>query len=128
MLTPEGDVAFNLSLKISPDALRDLLIKERLSNDSELILKVKRPDYLGDSMWDFKLGDHPIQAKIVDRDWLKGFQEREIDVRPGDAIRAIVRQTIYYGYDAEVVYEHHEVLRIMNVITITLPNQTDFGG
>ena len=107
--------------------MRDLLIKESLTNDSELILKVKRPDYLGESMWDFKLGDHPVQAKIVDREWLQKFQDRKIDVRPGDAIKAIVRQTIHYGYNAEIVYQHNEVLKVLNVITIIPPTQSWLG-
>jgi len=28
--------------------------------------------------------------KILDSDWLKAFQNREIDIRPGDSIRAEV--------------------------------------
>ena len=127
LITSEGEAAFNLVLKLSPDSLRDLLIKESLTNDSELILKVKRPDYLGESMWDFKLGDHPVQAKIVDREWLQKFQERKVDVRPGDAIKALVRQTIHYGYNAEIVYQHNEVLKVLNVITITPPTQSLLG-
>jgi hypothetical protein len=127
LLTPDGEVPFNLTLKISPDSLRELLVKESLSNDSELILKIKKPDYLGESMWDFKLGDHPMQAKIVDREWLTNFQERKVDVRPGDAIRAMVRQTIHYGFNAEVVYQHYEVLRVMQVVPTFEPKQGLLG-
>jgi hypothetical protein len=87
LITSDGEVAFNLSFKMSPDSLRDLLVKETVTNEFVLILKVKRSDYLGESMWDFKLGEHPIQAKIIDQNWLKDFQERRIDVRPGDALR-----------------------------------------
>jgi hypothetical protein len=118
LLTPDGEANFNLSLNISPDSLRDLLVKESVSNDATLILKVKRPDYLGESMWDFKLGDHPLQAKIVDLEWLLSFQERKVDVRPGDAIRAVVRQTIHYGYEAQVVYEHNEIIQVLDVIAV----------
>ena len=124
LLTPDGEAAFNLSLKVSPEALRDLLVKETVTNESVLILKVKRPDYLGESMWDFKLGEHPLQAKIIDVQWLQEFQERRIDVRPGDAIKAVVRQTIYYGHEAEVVYEHNEITEVLGVIAIVLPNQS----
>lgn len=118
LMTSEGEANFNLALKVSPESLLALLIKERLTHDSVMILKVKRPDYLGDSMWDFKFGDHPIQAKIRNREWLRQFQERQIDVRPGDAIRAIVRQSIDYGYDADVIATHHEVVDVIEVIPI----------
>jgi hypothetical protein len=128
LITSDGDAAFNLSLKVSLDSLRELLVKESVSNDSTLILKVKRPDYLGDSMWDFKLGDHPLQAKILDREWLKRFQERHVDVRPGDALRAIIRQTIHYGFDAEIVYQQNEILKVLDVIAILMPSQTKLLG
>jgi hypothetical protein len=75
-------------------------------------------------MWDFKLGEHPLQAKIIDANWLADFQERRIDVRPGDAIRARVLQTIHYGYDAEIVYEHNEIVEVLDVIALHLPRQS----
>jgi hypothetical protein len=128
LITSEGEAAFNLALKLSPDSLRDLLIKESLTNDSELIIKVKRPDYLGESMWDFKLGDHPIQAKIVDWEWLQNFQDRKVDVGHIADIKALGRQRIYYGFNAEIVYQHNEVLKVLNVITITPPKQSSLLG
>lgn len=123
LITPEGEASFNLTLKIVPESLRALLTKESLSNESVVILKVKRPDYLGQSMWDFKLGDHPIQARISDTNWLTDFQSRKTDVRPGDALRAKVQQTISYGFDAEVIGETWEVVEVLEVITVLPPNQ-----
>lgn len=118
LMTPDGEANFNMVLKVSPDSLLDLLIKESLTNESVMILKVKRPDYLGESMWDFKLGEHPLQAKILDRKWLADFQGRNVDVRPGDAIRAKVSHTINYGYDAEVVSERYEVMEVLEVTAL----------
>jgi hypothetical protein len=109
LMTPDGEANFNMVLKVSPDSLLDLLIKESLTNESVMILKVKRPDYLGESMWDFKLGEHPLQAKILDRN---------VDVRPGDAIRAKVSHTINYGYGAEVVSERYEVMEVLEVTAL----------
>jgi len=93
-----------------------------------MILKVKRPDYLGESRWDFKFGDHPFHAKILHVDWLADFQARKIDVRPGDALRAMVRQTINYGFDADVISESNEILEILEVITLVPPNQPPLLG
>lgn len=123
LMTPDGEANFNLTLKVSPESLLSLLVKEKLTHDSVMILKVKRPDYLGDSMWDLKFGDHPIQAKISDREWLGRFQDRQIDVRPGDAIKAIVRQIVDYGYDAEVIAQHYEVVDVLEVIPLHHPRQ-----
>lgn len=128
LITPDGEVPFNLSLKVAPESLRALLTKESLSNESVMILKVKRPDYLGQSMWDFKLGDHPLQARVSDTKWLGDFQSRKIDVRPGDALRARVRQTISYGFDAEAIAESWELLEVLEVITVMPPNQVPLLG
>ena len=123
LMTPDGEAHFNLMLRVSPDALRDLLVKERITNELPMILKVKRPDYLGESMWDFKFGEHPIQAKILDVEWLSTFQQRKIHVRPGDAIRATVWHTVEYGFDAEVVREHYEITKVLEVIEASFHNQ-----
>jgi hypothetical protein len=128
LITPEGEANFNLSLRVSPDSLYALIVKESLTNESTLILKVKRPDYLGDSMWDFKLGEHPLSAKILDHNWLRRFQERNIDVRPGDAIRARVHQTIDYGYAAEVIAEHYEIIEVLGIITLVVQEQRRLLG
>jgi hypothetical protein len=47
-------VPFNQSLRIDEVEMTDLLAIRRLSNDSELIFKVKKPDFLGSFMWEFR--------------------------------------------------------------------------
>jgi hypothetical protein len=123
LMTPDGEAKFNLTLKVSPDSLRDLIVKESLTHESVMILKVKRPDYLGEAMWDFKFGEHPLQAKILDLNWLAAFQSRKVDVRPGDAIRAKVHHTTHYGFDAEVVFERAEIIQVLEVIALVPENQ-----
>lgn len=114
--TPEGTVPFNMGFAITPTSLRDLIVKESLSNEQTLIIKVKKPDYLGASMWEFRYGQHAIEAKIVDVEWLRKFQNREIDVRPQDALRATVNVVTYYGYDGEVVDTDYQIFRVLQVI------------
>ncbi|MGA9529712.1 MAG: hypothetical protein WBS24_16480 [Terriglobales bacterium] len=128
LITPDGEAKFNLSLRASPESLLALLVKESLTNESVLILKVKRPDYLGESMWDFKLGEHPLSAKIIDLNFLREFQGRRKDVRPGDAIRARVQTTIDYGYSAEVISEHYEIVEVIDVITLMPQDQPRLLG
>ncbi len=69
--------------------VEELLTREVIPSQTVLILKVKKPDYLGTSKWEFVF-EHAIEAKILDVDWLVRFQNRREDVRPGDAIRAEV--------------------------------------
>jgi len=86
-------------------------------------LKIKKPDFLGESMWDFKHGVRPIQARIVDTAWLQRFQQRKEDVRPGDALRVVVETDAKYGYDGEVVALHHRIIEVKAVIPAQNPNQ-----
>lgn len=70
-ITKEDTASFNLELEFAPKQIEDLLTKETLESKSVMILKVKKPDYLGDSKWDFKYYSHSIQVKILDLDWIK---------------------------------------------------------
>jgi len=121
-----GTAKFNLDLNISPENLEQLITREKVESESTMILKVKKPDYLGDSMWEFYY-DHVIDVKILDYDWLSKFQQRLIDVRPGDSIRAKVKTTISYGYDLTVIAKHYELIKVIEVIpNIQSGNQTSF--
>jgi hypothetical protein len=90
-VTPGGEVEMNLSIRWAPEDIEALAVAHTLRQPStELILAVKKPDYLGSSKWDLRHGKRTIQAKIEDEDWLRQFQGRGVDVRPGDALRCSV--------------------------------------
>ena len=109
---------FNMSLNFSPDSIEDMLTKEILSDNSTMILKVKKPDYLGTSMWDFKYGNRTIQAKILDKEWLIMFQKRKIDIRPGDSIKAKVETTVKYGHDNNVLNTSYDLVQIYEILPL----------
>jgi hypothetical protein len=99
MVTRDGDSAnFNLTLNISPQSLDGLLVREKISSEQVLILKIKKPDYLGQSKWELQFDDRIREAKILDDVWLRKFQSRDEDVRPGDAIKGLVRVEVSYGF------------------------------
>lgn len=123
-ITDEDKVGFNLDFKLVPESLEELLIKETISSENEMILKVKKPDYLGESMWEFRHGGKIIPAKILNAEWLVQFQSREIDIRPGDSIRAIVKITHKYDYNGELTGTSNEILDITEVIQVNSPKQT----
>lgn len=116
-ISDEGTVSINKNFDYDSEAVENLLTKETLSNKVEMILKVKKPDYLGESMWDFKHGDRAIQAKIIDINWLNDFHSRKFDIRPGDSLRAIVETQVKYGFSGEVVAVHNFISEIKEIIT-----------
>jgi hypothetical protein len=118
-----GEAHFNLKLGFSPADIEDLLTKEKIENTTQLILKVKKPDYLGHSMWDFKYDGKLISAKILHADWLCKFQKREIDIRPGDSMRTKLNTIVKYGYDNEVVGLSYEIKEVLEIVPMTVFEQ-----
>jgi hypothetical protein len=92
-----GESVLNLKFRLSSENIEDLLTRETIVKQGEKVLKIKKADYLGDSMWDFKHGQLTIQASIFDKGWLADFQSGKITILPGDSLRAIVRE--YYRFD-----------------------------
>lgn len=119
----EGTVSINKNFDYDSEMVEELLTKETLSNKKEMILKVKKPDYLGESMWDFKHGDRAIQAKIVDMKWLADFHLRKFDIRAGDSLRAILETQIKYGFSGEIVAVHNFITEVKEIITDSSPNE-----
>jgi hypothetical protein len=109
-------IGINASFKVVPETIEALLTRETLSSKSEMILMVKKPDYLGQSQWDFRHGTRPVIAKILDTAWLRQFQTRKVDVRPGDSLRADVEVVVKYGYDNEVVSIQYNIVHIKAVL------------
>jgi len=124
-LSSKDKVSFSIEKKtlsveynngFSIEAFEDVLTAKNLSTNNEMILKVKKPDYLGDSKWEFRHGKTSIPAKITDIDWLKKFQNREIDVRPKDAIKCMVNITTKYDADNEPLVVLYDIYKVIEII------------
>lgn len=117
MITRGGEVEMNLTLRWPIEDIEALAVARTLSQPAaEMILAVKKPDYLGTSKWDLRHGKRTIQAKIEDDEWLRRFQQRQIDVRPGDALRCEVRIEHLYGHDNELLMERYTILAVRDVL------------
>jgi len=111
------DYEFNLSVRIPIESIEELAVARTIQVPSvEMILPVKKPDYLGDSKWGLRHGKRNIEAKIEDDKWLRRFQARSIDVRPGDALRCHVRTEYLYGHDNELLTERYTVTEVLEVL------------
>lgn len=111
-----GDVDFNLTLYIAPETIEQLITAEELESVATMIMKVKKPDFLGSSQWEFRHGKGIFLATIADSDWLALFQDGAVPIVPGDAVRADVLTQVRYGFDGEVVATHHTVVKVHEVI------------
>lgn len=115
-ISSEGAVRIPQGLYIPTQTIENILTREKIESEAEMILRIKKPDYLGTSMWDVQFNNRTIQVKIMDLNWLNEFQTRKHDVRPGDSLRAKVLVEVSYGFDNNVVAEHYNVIRVIEVI------------
>jgi len=115
-LLNEESSSINLDLNISASQIEKILLGEVLENEQEMILKIKKPDYLGDSKWVFRHGKRTIEAKMNDLEWMQSFRRREIPVVPGDAFRAVIRSVTKYDFNGELLSEQISVQRVIEVI------------
>lgn len=115
--TAAGVHRIDQDVRWSPDQIEQLAVKDTITQPAAvMILAVKKPDYLGSSRWELRHGKRPVAAAISDKDWLQRFQNREVDVRPGDALKCEVVVELLYGFDNELISERFTVVRILDVL------------
>lgn len=112
----EGTVPFNRALRVVPEEMTKLLAARTVINTNEMILKVKKPDYLGSSMWEFRHEGHPLEAKIADTAWLTEFHKHGARVVPGSALRALVQIELSYDMENEALPARYTVLEVLEVL------------
>ena len=111
----DGCAVIDSGLTITDEDINNLLVERTIENTNELFLMVRKPDFLGETKWDFRFNRRTLSAPIVDRKWLSRFQSGEIDIRPGDALHVIMKETVSYDIRGEVVSEEHEIIQVKGV-------------
>jgi hypothetical protein len=115
IITNNGSATLDLSKKIAEP--RTLLLARKLVNHSaDMIFVVEMPDYQGSGQWQLKHGDTRTTAVSEPGTLLDKFYRRELDIRPGDAIRCKVDFETSYGPDHEVLAERYRIVEILEVL------------
>ncbi|AFZ23485.1 hypothetical protein Cylst_1183 [Cylindrospermum stagnale PCC 7417] len=122
-LTPKSNFLINQDFSISQEARDNLLVEKTIESESEMILKVKKPDYLGESKWEFKDNRRKVEAKISDLDWLNRFKQREVAIYPGDAVKAKVKTVSKYDSQGELISINYTIEKVIEVIPEPPKNQ-----
>lgn len=108
--------ALPTDLRLSSDDVEKLLTEEVLQSDSRTLLLIKKPDYLGNSRWEFRLDNRAIEARILDEPWLRRFREGHIPLRPGDALDVDLHSELLRGFEGNVVGTRYSVEYVHDVI------------
>lgn len=115
IVTNNGSAQLDLGKRIAEP--RTLLQARKLVNHSaEMIFLVEMPDYKGSGQWLLKHGGTRTTAIAEPGTLLDKFYRRELDIRPGDALRCKVDFETSYGPDHEVLAEHYRIVEIIEVL------------
>jgi hypothetical protein len=128
---PRGESAgISRALRMTQVDVERLTVAQAPSYDSEVILPVKKPDFIGESSWEFILANHAIEAKMLDFDWLEKFRKQRVPLLPGSMLRVTLRQSISVGFDQERLGTRYFIVKVHEVLNppdttslqLTLPN------
>ena len=115
IITNNGSAELDLSKRIADP--RTLLLARKLVNHSaDMIFVVEMPDYQANRQWPLKHGDTHTIAYCEPGTLLDKFYRRELDIRPGDALRCKVDFETSYGPDHEVLAERYRIVEILEVL------------
>jgi hypothetical protein len=62
----------------------------------------------------------------MDINWLDKFQRRDINLFPGDSIKALVFVEVKLGDKNMVVAEHYSVIKVLDIIKTLISEQQTF--
>ena len=120
-MTNNGSADLDLAKRIADP--RTLLLARKLVNHSaDMIFVVEMPDYRASGEWQLKHGDMRTVAVVETGTLLDKFYRRELDIRPGDALRCKVDLETSYGPDHEVLAERYRIIEIVEVLAAAKPD------
>lgn len=116
IITNNGSAQLDPTKRIAEP--RTLLLARKLVNHSaDMIFVVEMPDYHASGQWQLKHGGTHTTAVAEPGTLLDKFYKRELDIRPGDALRCKVDIETSYGPDHEVLAERYRIVDILEVLT-----------
>lgn len=108
--------------QINTGAIESVAIAEtvtdvrRFEGEAEMTLLVKKPDYLGNSKWEFKDDKKAISAHISDPEWLHDFHNGEAILQPGSSLICNVRYRHDLDKSGNTIDSVYEVTRVIETI------------
>ena len=115
IITNNGSAELDLSKRI-PEPRTLLLARKLVNHSADMIFVVEMPDYQATGQWQLKHGNTRTTAFAEPGTLLDKFYRRELDIRPGDALRCKVDIETSYGPDHEVLAECHRIVEILEVL------------
>ena len=64
IIAEQGEISINKQFNLPTEKIETLLTEQIVKSRREIVLKVKKPDFLGKSKWEMKIGSKAIPVKI----------------------------------------------------------------
>jgi len=87
-----------------------------LSNEHDLFLIIRKPDFFGNTKWAFKHGKIALSLYIEDEKWLEDFRKGRFPIKPGDALRVRVRVEHSYDSKGNLINSNEVITKVFDVI------------
>jgi hypothetical protein len=98
------------------ERVEDLAGERELVSDAPTILVVRKPDMLGGTAWQFRLGKRSYTMPIEDEAWLADYHSRKVAIMPGDALQVIVRTESKFTEKGELMESKQWVIKVVKLI------------
>lgn len=85
-------------------------------NTIELVLTVRKPDMIRDTMWQFLHGRNNVSAAMRDEQWMEDYHARLIAIFPGDALHCTMRVVYSYDEKGELIDQRNEIVKVHGII------------
>ena len=106
----------NLAADWTPEVRATVEGGRESTSRGEIILTIRKPDFIKDTMWQFSHGKNTVSAPILDEKWLEQFHNRQIPLAPGDALRCLAVFTYYYDEKGSLLDQKIELERVLEVL------------
>lgn len=106
-------------------SLDELCEGENIDNTTTVILKVRKPDFLGETSWIFKHGHEEIKAKITDENWLNRYLKGQEPIVPGDSLKVRLNSVATYDKNQNLTKTKHTVIEVLSVVHAENTPQTE---
>ena len=103
--------------KVDIDDVVDKLKIREIENTNDMILVIKKPDFLGDSQWEFKKGKETITAKIEDEKWLNRFKNGLVVIIPNDALHVDLYEKAIFDKNGMMLSVKRSIIQVKEKIT-----------
>lgn len=108
-------------LWLPSEHLPEAPVEQELSNDADMVLIIRKPDFLAKTQWQFRHGKSTLSATMDVPEWLHEFHQGKHPIKPGDALRVRVRFEYRYDANGDLADQRTTVIKVYGVIQAAVP-------